>query len=49
MVSHLPEITSKSSNYNPKKLENVYNQRASILELQNWLKQKLRNPPQNNQ
>lgn len=44
MVTHLPEI-AKSSNHNPKKLENAFNHRSSILELQEWLKHKLINPP----
>jgi hypothetical protein len=33
----------KSSNYNPKKLENVFGHRSSIMELEKWIKNSLKN------
>jgi len=46
IIKNLPEI-SKSSNYAPKKLDHQLNHRSVVRELEEWLKQKLKNPPQN--
>ena len=45
IISHLPEI-SKSSNFNPKKLEHQLNHRSAVRGLEDWLREHLRRPPQ---
>ena len=39
--------TIKSSNYNSNKLDTHFNHRTVIKELQEWLREKLKNPPLN--
>ena len=46
MVNSLPEI-SKSSNYAAKKVDHQMGHRSAVKELEEWLREKLKNPPIN--